>query len=272
MSALGAVAAWPVGTAAVAVVAPGGVIDDVGPGDLVLPWASVTKVLTAVAAWVAIEEGTLALDEPAGPPGATIRHLLSHASGLAPDSDQVLGPPATRRRYSNRGIELVAERVAANAAMPFVDYLAAAALEPLGLRATALDGSPAAGAHGSLGDLARLALELLRPTLVSPSTLAEATEVAFPGLDGILPGFGRQSPNDWGLGVEIRGHKSPHWTATTGSPRTFGHFGQSGSFLWVDPDADLACCCLSDRPFGPWAATAWAQLADAVLAEHARPR
>jgi CubicO group peptidase (beta-lactamase class C family) len=121
-------------------------------------------------------------------------------------------------------------------------------------------------------DLARFAAELQAPTLVHRATLDDAVTVAFPGLDGILPGFGRQSPNDWGLGVEIRGHKSPHWTATTGSPRTFGHFGQSGSFLWVDPDADLACCCLSDRPFGPWAATAWAQLADAVLAEHARPR
>ncbi len=113
------------------------------------------------------------------------------------------------------------------------------------------------GREGCLDDLVLLAGELLRPTLVSADTLAAATSVAFPGRAGILPGFGRQTPNDWGLGVELKDHKSPHWTATTGSPRTFGHFGQSGCFLWVDPVADLACCCLTDRPFGPWAASAW---------------
>jgi CubicO group peptidase (beta-lactamase class C family) len=95
-----------------------------------------------------------------------------------------------------------------------------------------------------------------------------ATGVAFPGLVGVLPGFGHQDPNDWGLGVEVRGRKSPHWTATTGSPRTFGHFGRAGGFVWVDPDAGLACCGLTDRPFGPWAAEAWPRLGDAVLAAH----
>jgi CubicO group peptidase (beta-lactamase class C family) len=100
---------------------------------------------------------------------------------------------------------------------------------------------------------------------VAPATLAEATAVAFPGLVGVLPGFGRQDPNDWGLGPELRGHKAPHWTGSRNSPRTFGHFGQAGGFLWVDPDAGLACGCLTDRPFGPWAAAAWPVLADEVL-------
>ena len=54
------------------------------------------------------------------------------------------------------------------------------------------------------------------------------------------------------------------------SATTFGHFGQSGSFLWVDPDAGLACASLADRPFGEWAAQAWPALSDAVLAEFAR--
>jgi CubicO group peptidase (beta-lactamase class C family) len=89
--------------------------------------------------------------------------------------------------------------------------------------------------------------------------------VAFPGLVGVLPGFGRQDPNDWGLGPELRDHKSPHWTGSHNSPRTFGHFGQAGGFLWVDPEAGLACACLTDRPFGPWAAEAWPALADDVL-------
>jgi CubicO group peptidase (beta-lactamase class C family) len=90
--------------------------------------------------------------------------------------------------------------------------------------------------------------------------------VAYPGLDGVLPGYGRQSPNDWGLGCEIRGTKDPHWTAAANSPPTFGHFGQSGSFLWVDPDAGVACASLADTPFGPWAVAAWPRLSAAVLA------
>jgi CubicO group peptidase (beta-lactamase class C family) len=262
---LALVGTWPVGTAAVATVGPDGVLEATGARDLVLPWASVTKVLTALTAWVAVEEGTIGWDEPAGPPGSTIAHLLAHASGLAFDREAVLAPPASRRIYSNLGIELVAGRIAANAGMGFVDYLTSAVLEPLGLRRLELAGSPAAGAQGCLDDLVRLAGELLRPTLVAPETHARATSVAFPGLAGILPGFGRQTPNDWGLGVELKDHKSPHWTATAGSPRTFGHFGQSGCFLWVDPVADLACCCLTDRPFGHWAASAWPALGDAVL-------
>jgi CubicO group peptidase (beta-lactamase class C family) len=84
----------------------------------------------------------------------------------------------------------------------------------------------------------------------------------------VLPGFGRQQDNDWGLGCEIRDHKSPHWTSPDNSERTFGHFGQSGSFLWVDPAADLACVSLADTAFGPWAADVWPRLSTAVLQQH----
>ncbi len=97
------------------------------------------------------------------------------------------------------------------------------------------------------------------------STLALATAVAFGGLPGVLPGFGRYDPCDWGLGVEVRGSKAPHWTGTGNSPSTFGHFGQAGGFVWVDPDAGLAAASLSDRDFGPWARTAWPALSDAVV-------
>jgi CubicO group peptidase (beta-lactamase class C family) len=114
-----------------------------------------------------------------------------------------------------------------------------------------------------------LGRELLSPTLISAETLATATAVTFPNLAGVLPGFGRQDPNDWGLGFELRDHKAPHWTGTTNSPQTFGHFGRSGSFLWVDPVAGLSCGSLSDRDFGPWAAEAWPALSDAMIANYA---
>lgn len=262
------VAGWPVTTAAVAVVTPQGLVESTGPLDRSLRWASVTKVLTAMATWVALEEGTLELDQPAGPPGATVRHLLAHASGVDFETDHVHAPPGKRRIYSNTGFELLAATLADAAGMPFADYLGAGVLEPLGMAGTNLDGSPAAGAVGPIEDLARLAAELLAPTLVSRPTLALATTVAFPGLDGVLPGFGRQSPNDWGLGVELHDGKAPHWMPTSASPAAFGHFGQAGGFVWVDPTAGLACACLTDRDFGAWSKEAWPPLGEAVLAAH----
>jgi CubicO group peptidase (beta-lactamase class C family) len=235
-----------------------------GPVDEPLAWASVTKLLTALAVLVAVEEGTVGLDDLAGPPGATVRHLLAHAAGLGPDG-AVLAPPATRRIYSNAGYEVLAGVVAEAAGLPFTTYLDEAVLKPLDLPDTTLEGSPAAGAAGPAADLLRLGRELLAPTVVAPATLAEATAVAFPGLVGVLPGFGRMEPNDWGLGFELRDAKQPHWTGARNSPRTFGHFGRSGTFLWIDPEQGLALGVLTDEPFGDWAAAAWPALSDAVL-------
>jgi CubicO group peptidase (beta-lactamase class C family) len=231
-------------------------------------WASVTKLVTTLAALVAAEEGVIDLDEAAGPEGATVRHLLAHASGLPFEPGAPTGRPGQRRVYSNVGFETLAEHIAARADMPFADYLDAGVLKPLGMQAELL-GSPAADLHGSLDDLLILARELQRPTLVAPETLAEATTVQFPGLAGVLPDFGRFDPNDWGLGFELRDDKSPHWTGSRNSPQTFGHFGGSGTFLWIDPEAGLALGVLTNLDFGEWAKEAWPRLSDAVLGEEA---
>jgi CubicO group peptidase (beta-lactamase class C family) len=266
-TATGAVLDWPVDHAAAAVVAADGtVLATAGETGRVFGLASVTKPLAAYAVLVAVEEGAVEWDTPAGPEGSTVRHLAAHTSGLSFSDGVVQAQPGTRRIYSNVGFEVLGETVAAAAGMPFAQYLHEAVLEPLGMAETRLDGSPAAGAVSTADDLARFAAELQAPTLVHPATLDEATTVAFPGVDGILPGYGRQKPNDWGLGFEIRDGKSPHWTGAGSSPRTFGHFGQSGTFLWVDPDAGAACVVLTDRDFGPWAVEAWPPFTDGVLA------
>ncbi|HET9691519.1 MAG TPA: serine hydrolase domain-containing protein [Acidimicrobiales bacterium] len=265
-SPLDAVADWPV-TAAVAVVGPDGTRRR-GDPFVPRPWASVTKLLVALSALVAVEEGSLDLDTPAGPPGSTVRHLLAHASGLGLDGDEARAAPGARRIYSNRGIELAAGALEAATGFAFADYLAGAVLEPLGMAGTRLEGSPAWGGRGPLTDLLALAAELRSPTLVDPATLAAATAPAFAGIGGVLPGFGHQAHNDWGLGFEVRDHKSPHWTGARCSPATFGHFGQSGAFLWVDPAVGVACCGVADTAFGPWAAAAWPALSDSVLAAY----
>jgi CubicO group peptidase (beta-lactamase class C family) len=259
---------WGAPTAAAGVVRNGDVVAARGTRDETLRWASVTKLVTALAALVAAEEGVIDLDEPAGPPGSTVRHLLAHASGLPFEPGGPTGQVGRRRVYSNVGFEVLAEHVANRAEMPFAAYLSAGVLQPLGMQAE-LRGSPAADLYGSLDDLLLFARELQRPTLVAPETLAEATSVQFPGLAGVLPDLGRFDPNDWGLGFELRDHKSPHWTGTRNSPRTFGHFGGSGTFLWVDPEAGLALGVLTDREFGDWAKAAWPELSDAVLVEEA---
>jgi CubicO group peptidase (beta-lactamase class C family) len=264
VDALRQVEEWPATTVAVGVLRGGEEVAAHGPREHVFRWASVTKPATALATLVAAEEGVLDLDEPAGPPGSTVRHLLAHASGLPFEGGSPIAEPGKRRIYSNTGFEVLAEAVGAAAEMPFAEYLHAAVLGPLGTTAE-LPGSAGSGMQGSLGDLLRLGAELQRPRLVARETLAEATSVQFPGLVGVLPDIGRMDPNDWGLGFELRDAKSPHWTGTRNSPRTYGHFGGSGTFLWVDPGADLACVALSDREFADWALQAWPRLSDAVL-------
>ncbi len=260
---------WPVQRAAAGVTDPGKTRLVAGPADWQTPIASVSKLLVGLAALVAIEEGTLDLEQPAGPEGSTLRHLLAHASGLAFDQHRPLTRVGRTRIYSNAGIEQVAELLATQAGMPFATYLRDGVTGPLGMTRTELRGSPAHGIHSTVSDLLALGRELLRPALIHPATLREATTIQFPDLGGALPGIGSFDPNPWGLAFEIRGNKQPHWTGTHNSPATFGHFGGSGSFLWVDPEAGLACVALTDRDFGPWALQHWPALSDAVLAETA---
>ena len=266
VTALDAITSWPVDTAAAGMTGPGSHPVTAGDAGWRTRLASVTKPLVAYACLVAIEEGTLELDAPAGPPGSTVRHLLAHASGLPFEGDSPIAPPATRRIYSNTGFEALGATLAERAGMPVARYLDEAVLAPLGMSATELRGSPAHGADSTVADLLRFGRELLAPTLVAPETLAEATTEQFPGLAGVVPGLGRYDPNPWGLGFELKGAKSPHWTAPDGSPRTFGHFGGAGTFLWVDPDARVACVVLTDREFGDWAPPLWSALSAAVLA------
>jgi CubicO group peptidase (beta-lactamase class C family) len=267
MGALDPVGSWPVGAAAAAVVGPDGtVLETYGDQDKVFPLASVTKPLVALSVLVAVEEGALGLDDPAGPEGSTVRHLLAHASGLAPDKDLVVAKPGTRRIYSNAGFDVLGDHLAAVTGLGCADYLHQALAEPLGLTGTALVGPPHAGGESTVGDLALVTAELVRPgRLLHPSTVAALATVQFPGLSGVVPGYGRQQDNDWGLGLEIRDAKSPHWTGRGNHPSTYGHFGRSGTFLWVDPVARVGLVVLTDTEFEQWAKDAWPPLADAVL-------
>jgi CubicO group peptidase (beta-lactamase class C family) len=269
VTALDLLADWPVTNAAAAVVTGGGSVTTVGDVQHGFRLASVTKLLSAYAGLLAVQEGVVALDDEAGPPGSTVRHLLAHASGLAFDDEVVQAAPGTRRIYSNAGFAVLGRAVEEASGFEFADYLTEAVFRPLSMDTTALRGPAGHGAFAGVADLTRFAGELLRPRLLEAEILSAATTVQFPGLAGVLPGYGRQVPNDWGLGFEIRDGKHPHWTGTHNSPGTFGQFGAAGTFLWVDPVADLALIVLTDRDFGDWCKPLWPVLADAVLADAA---
>jgi CubicO group peptidase (beta-lactamase class C family) len=272
MSALDAVADWPVTSVAAALVAPSGVLASHGDTSHRFTLASVTKPLVARAAHIAIEEGVVELDTQAGPAGSTVRHLLAHATGYSMNSPELMAEPGKRRVYSNYGFQVLAETLESASGIEFGRYLAEAVFDPLGMADTALEGGTEAagfGATSTVADLAAFAGDLLRPVTVSEQMHSQAVDVQFPGLDGVLPGFGVQRPNDWGLGFEIRDAKSPHWTGSANSDRTYGHFGQSGTFLWVDPEPELALVVLTDRKFGEWAYPLWPALSDEVLREFA---
>ena len=264
-SALAAIDGWGAEHASAAVVGPTGVLASHGDASHRYRWASVTKLATALTVLIAMDRGLLELDEPAGPSGATVRHLLAHTSGLPFEGRAILARPGSRRIYSNPGFDALGALVADRAGVAFEIALAEWVLEPLGMAGTTLLERPSQGLAGSLDDLAALAWELLRPTLVPVDTLALATRVAFPGLPGVVPGIGRFDPCDWGLGFELHDAKVPHWMGRRNSPGAFGHFGGSGTFLWVDPAVDLAVVVLSDREFGPWALDGWPALSDELL-------
>ncbi|MGI8664545.1 MAG: serine hydrolase domain-containing protein, partial [Jatrophihabitans sp.] len=141
------VSSWPVPHAAAAVLSPAGVLATAGDLRMRFPLASVTKPLTALAALIAVEEGALGLDQliadPVGGrhlidaelaellPGASLRHVLAPASGLAPNRFNRGAAMGTRRIYSNIGYALIGELVAAATGIAFADYLAEGVFAPL---------------------------------------------------------------------------------------------------------------------------------------------
>jgi CubicO group peptidase (beta-lactamase class C family) len=269
---------WPVRRGGAAVVTPGEVreqwVEGTDPA-VELPIASVTKLLTTMAALAAVQAGHVDLDQRVDEEGATVRHLLAHASGLPMDQGR-RRPVGTRRVYSNRGFRVLAKVVADAVGTSFEWWLASTVLEPLGLGATRLaerggvEADPAAGAVSTLGDLVRLARCLLDrgAPVLGPELFAEATSVQFPGLAGLVPGVGRFDPCDWGLGFELRDGKRPHWMGERRSDAAFGHFGATGCFLWVDPEAGVAAAAVTDRSFDDqrWAMAIWPAWSDSLPA------
>lgn len=134
--------------------------------------ASITKTFTATAILQLRDAGLLQLDDPVkkhlpwfeyrdrflDAPTITIRHLLTHTSGLPREADfpywtdrkfptrdemiealheqESIFEPATRYKYSNLALALAGEIVAAVSGVPYPDYVQRNILDPLGMTST----------------------------------------------------------------------------------------------------------------------------------------
>lgn len=256
---------WPVDNVSAALVLANGHVETFGDQHRTYPLASVTKLLAAYGFLMAVEEEAFYLDSPCGPEGSTVRHLLAHASGVGFDTREPQKPVGERRIYSSAGFEILADYLDKTTGIPFAEYLHEGVFAPLGMTDAVLEGSAGHGVVASASSLTLFAQELLNPQLLSPETLSEATTNQFGDLRGVVPGYGMQKPCPWGLGFELKGEKAPHWTGDGMPPTTFGHFGMSGTYLWV---ADgYAMVALTDRDFGNWAKPLWQETNTAIWRE-----
>lgn len=217
------------------------------------PWASVSKLATALGAAIEVESRRASFDEDVDIEGATLAHLLSHSSGLGLEEGDPRIAPGTRRVYSNVGIDRAAARLAGAAGVR--DWLAERVLTPLSMTSSGLVGRAAEGVVGSTRDLATFARQWVTPTLISPATRDRCATPFLEDLAGIVPGFGRFTPCPWGLGVEVRGDKH-HWMGDWPAA-SFGHFGRSGALVLVNVAEGLCVVATSTVAFGPWAHDLW---------------
>jgi len=255
-------------TALVGVTDPGETIAVQGDPHTPLALASVSKPLTAWGVLIAVERELIDLDEPAGPEGSTVLNLLDHTSGLPFEGEQPQASPGARRIYSNAGFDALGAHVARAAGMEFSEWMTREVTRPLGMTGIDVSGRPSAGYRASIADLMLFGREVLRPALIPAALRDLALSVSRSGLRGVVPGYGAFDDNQWGLGFELKGAKSPHWLSDSFPPETAGHFGGQGSFLFIDRTRDLAAAFLSGVPFGDEHKRIWPALTDEIVARY----
>jgi CubicO group peptidase (beta-lactamase class C family) len=212
-------------------------------------------------------------------------------------------PPGTRVAYSNAAYWVLGAGIAAIAKASFGEVLAAEVLAHCALFDTYLMppasveariarrygkakimnrpygrtlGSPSGGLFATARDLVRFASIFIadgrRPDgarVLSSASVEAMTTNQTGDLPGGIEGFRTWPHCPWGLGWEVKGSKSDHWTGDLTSPRTVAHVGQSGALLWADPATGIACAILANRDlYTNWsvAPNRWARISNAIVA------
>ncbi len=278
--------------------------------DTIFDLASLTKpVATAVAIMQLRERGRIDLDTPVatywpafarnGKERITIRQLMTHYSGLAPDLDlrrkwtgysiamkmiedaQPLQPPGTHYEYSDINFEALGEVVRRVSRLALDSYCRANIFAPLGMTDTSFRPSARelvriaptgfiggklrlgevhdptaarmrgvaghAGLFSTAGDLAIFARMLLdggragAVTILSPGSIDEMTipESPVDAADAShVRGLG------WDLGAPLCANREQ--LLPVGS---YGHFGFTGTMLWIDPVSSTYVIILTNRTY-----------------------
>lgn len=221
---------------------------------------SITKAVTSLAIGLLVDQGKIdSIDQPLSRwfpeftsgwrARVTLRHILTHTSGLDPGSGEELNgaadrvayaraaaavsPPGTEYVYNNRAMQLLSAVIAQAAGAQAATYLGTQLFEPLGIDDATWSGD-AVGSTPTYGGLNMKALDLAvlgqmlvdggvwRGTQVVPGNWV--SQVSEPP----LPRF-----PDVGLGWQLR--RRAEW----GPAFAFGHSGSQGQYIWLYPGASV---------------------------------
>lgn len=198
--------------------------------------------------------------------------------------------PGTGLSYQSMGTAITAEIVRKISGKPIDEFLQSEIFEPLSLRSIALGarsldrdrrvrvqvpegqdpgfdwnsrywqelGAPWGGLFSAPADLAVVCQLMLGGgevggvRIVSPATTAAITRNWLETMPGIPESDRRTRP--WGLGWCLNHPAGADTFGDLLGPRTFGHFGATGTMAWMDPDSDAFCVLLTSgiREKQPW--------------------
>jgi CubicO group peptidase (beta-lactamase class C family) len=251
--------------------------------------ASCSKPVTATAVMTLIDEGTIGLNDPfqeyipefKGPEAEkiTIRHLLSHTSGLPIRTETTTlqaaeegleNPPGSKMIYSNTGYDLLGMLIERVSGQPFEEFIANRIFEPLGMENSTFI---QLGMDRERSVLARPGTTYDWPAEIEGKVWASSTlwSTAFDMGIFLQTFLNRGSYGDLQLlspasidamaqsqveGIpreKVNGITTPPsgygWFLLEGlqfpnypkklSKSSYGHSGASGAFIWVDPEYDL---------------------------------
>ena len=122
---------------------------------------------------------------------------------------------------------------------------------------------PAAGGRQRIGAAGSGTGEAGGAQLVSRATATAMTSVQFAPPDAPADVAANQRDSgartppfkavEWGIGWDVKGSKRPHSSGDLTSAQTISHTGATGTMVWADPGADVACVMLTNRT----AASGW---------------
>ena len=296
--------------------------------DAIFLIASITKPVVATGILLLVERGQMALGDRVvdvipefgknGKYAVTVRHLLTHTSGLPdmlPNNLELRAanvpisefatqscavkldfPPGRGVQYQSMGFAILGELIQRVTGRTCSEFLHDELFTPLGMTDTALGapddwfsgsdptaqrivesripaeqqdasdwnwnsrywrslGAPWGGLLTTPADLAKFAQMMLSGgTLGSTRILATATVDAMTRNQlAHMPDVPRheQQCRPWGLGWRL------HWPAHSANfgdllgPRTYGHWGATGTVLWIDPELDALTIILTTQPQEP---------------------